>query len=73
MLILGQEVQRHKKLMFAYHEKKPNVLYHRIWAIIAFLLNNPLSGNRLGGQQQSFKRKQVVVSNSCSVLFGNRL
>ena len=28
--------------MFAYHEKKPNVLYHRIWAITAFLLNNPL-------------------------------
>ena len=36
--------QWHKKLMFAYHEKKPNVLYHRIWAIIAFLLNNPLFG-----------------------------
>ena len=28
--------------MFAYHEKKPNVLYHRIWAITAFLLNNLL-------------------------------
>ena len=46
------DLQRHKKLMFAYHEKKPNVLYHRIWAVIAFLLNNPLSGNRLGVQQQ---------------------
>ena len=28
--------------MFASYEKKPNVLYHRIWAITAFLLNNPL-------------------------------
>ena len=28
--------------MFAYYEKKPYVLYHRIWAITAFLLNNPL-------------------------------
>ena len=31
-----------KKLMFAYYEKKPNVLYHGIWAVIASLLNNVL-------------------------------
>ena len=28
--------------MCSYHEKKPNVLYHGIWALLAFLLNNSL-------------------------------
>ena len=34
------DLWRHKKL----NEKKPNVLYHGIWAVIASLLNNPLTG-----------------------------
>merc|ERR1712240_253385 len=73
ILIIGQIYSGIKKLMFAYHEKKPNVLYHRIWAVIAFLLNNPLTG--CSRQQQSFIWKQVVVdsSNPFSPLYGNRL
>ena len=59
----------HKKLI----EKKPNVLYHGIWAVIAFLLNNPLTG--CSRQQQSFIWKQVVAdsSNPFSLFYGNRL
>ena len=66
---------RHKNSYLQSMRKSHNVLYHRIRAMIAILLNKPLSGNRQGVQQQflqSIKWKQVVVGSN-SPLYETRL
>merc|ERR1712240_81255 len=63
MLILGQIYSGIKKLMFAYYEKKPNVLYHGIWAVIASLLNNPLTGCQNQVIRSSFFSSMAINAN----------
>ena len=42
LLLAVRQINSGIKTHVFFHEKKPNVMYHGIWALLAFLLNNAL-------------------------------